>query len=41
MKYYNSLATIAKKNTIELLNRKGEKEEVTAKYIIIAVGGRP
>jgi len=25
----------------KLLNRKGEKEEVTAKYIIVAVGGRP
>jgi len=28
-------------NLTQLLNRKGEKEEVTAKFILIAVGGRP
>lgn len=41
VKYYNCLATLVNKNTIELLNRKGEKEQVTAKHILVAVGGRP
>lgn len=41
VKYYNCLATLVNNHTVELLNRKGEKEQVTAKNILIAVGGRP
>jgi len=39
--YYNKLAKLLDKNTIELTDAKGGKETVTAKNILIAVGGRP
>ncbi len=39
--YYNKLAKLIDKNTIELTDVKGKTETVTAKNILIAVGGRP
>jgi thioredoxin reductase (NADPH) len=39
--YYNKLAKLLDKNTIELTDAKGAKETVTAKNILLAVGGRP
>jgi thioredoxin reductase (NADPH) len=41
IKYYNKFATFVDKNTLQLEDKKGAKETVTAKYILIAVGGRP
>ncbi|CAE7270679.1 TXNRD3 [Symbiodinium natans] len=41
IKYYNSFATFKDAHTISLDNGKGKKEEVSAKYILIACGGRP
>jgi len=41
VKYYNKLGKIVGKNSIELTDKNGAVETVTAKYIIIAVGGRP
>jgi thioredoxin reductase (NADPH) len=41
IKYYNKFATFVDKNTLQLEDKKGNKETVTAKYILIAVGGRP
>ena len=41
IKYYNKLAELVDKNTIKLTGYNGESEQVTAKYILIAVGGRP
>lgn len=39
--YYNKLAKLIDKNTIELTDAKGKTETVTAQNILIAVGGRP
>jgi len=41
IKYYNSFATFAGPNTLDLTDKNGKKEQVTAKYILIACGGRP
>jgi thioredoxin reductase (NADPH) len=41
IKYYNKFATFAGPNTIDLTDKNGAKEQVTAKYILIACGGRP
>ncbi|EGR29300.1 thioredoxin and glutathione reductase family protein, putative [Ichthyophthirius multifiliis] len=41
VKYFNSLATLFDKNTVELTDKKGEKTKITSKYILISVGGRP
>jgi thioredoxin reductase (NADPH) len=41
IKYYNKFAKFAGPNTIELEDKKGAKEQVTAKNILIACGGRP
>lgn len=41
VKYYNSLATFVDAHTLELKDKKGKTERVTAENIIIAVGGRP
>lgn len=41
VKYYNSLARIESKNVVVLRNAKGEETKVSAKYIVVAVGGRP
>eukprot|EP00931_Biecheleriopsis_adriatica_P031416 TRINITY_DN1842_c0_g1_i1.p1 TRINITY_DN1842_c0_g1~~TRINITY_DN1842_c0_g1_i1.p1 ORF type:complete len:506 (-),score=112.47 TRINITY_DN1842_c0_g1_i1:237-1688(-) len=41
VKYYNSFATFKDPHTLALDNGKGKKEEVTAKHILIATGGRP
>jgi len=41
IKYYNSLARLESKNCVVLTNAKGEETKVTAKYIVVAVGGRP
>lgn len=39
--YYNSYATLKDRHTVELDNGKGGKETKTAKYIMLAAGGRP
>lgn len=39
--YVNKLASLIDKHTIELVDASGKKERVTAKNILIAVGGRP
>jgi thioredoxin reductase (NADPH) len=42
VKYYNMLARFVDSHTIELLDpKKNKKETITAKNILIAVGGRP
>lgn len=41
VKYYNKFATFKDRNTLILTDKRGKTEEVTAKYITIAVGGRP
>lgn len=41
IKYFNELATLKDKNTIELKSADGKTHIVTAKYILLAVGGRP
>jgi thioredoxin reductase (NADPH) len=41
IKYYNKFATFAGKNEIKLTDKDGKEEQVTAKYILIACGGRP
>lgn len=41
VKYYNAFATFKDPHTISLDNGKGKVEEVTAKNILIACGGRP
>lgn len=41
IKYYNMFATFVDDHTLLLTDAKGKQEKVTAKYILIAVGGRP
>lgn len=41
VKYYNSFATFEDKHTLKLTKKSGESETVTARYILIATGGRP
>merc|ERR1719387_2376569 len=41
MKYYNSFATFEDPHTLKLDNGKGKVEKVSAKYILVACGGRP
>lgn len=41
VKYYNKLAKLIDRHTIELSDEYGNIEKVTAKIILIAVGGRP
>lgn len=41
IKYYNALASLKSQHEIKLVNNKGEESIVTAKYILVAVGGRP
>jgi len=41
VKYYNSFAIFKDAHTVTLDNGKGKVEEVSAKYILIACGGRP
>ena len=41
MKYYNKLAKLVDNHTIELKAANGDVEKVTAKYILLATGGRP
>ena len=41
VKYYNRLASLIDTHTIKLVDVKGNEEIITAKDILIAVGGRP
>lgn len=41
IKYFNMFATFVDDHTLLLTDAKGKQEKVTAKYILIAVGGRP
>lgn len=39
--YFNELVTFVDKNTIETIDKKGEKRKYRAKFFVIATGGRP
>lgn len=41
VKYYNSFAKLLDKNRLSLVGKNGKEEIVTARNIVIAVGGRP
>jgi len=41
VKYYNAFATFEDPHTVKLVDGKGKEEKVTAKYFLIACGGRP
>jgi thioredoxin reductase (NADPH) len=41
VKFYNAFATFADAHTLELKNKAGAVEKVTAKFILVATGGRP
>jgi len=41
IKYYNKFATFVDAHTVDLEDKNGKKEQVTAKNILIACGGRP
>lgn len=41
VKYFNAYASFVDNHTIQVDNRKGKVETVTADKIVIAVGGRP
>lgn len=41
VKYFNKFATFVDDHTLALTDKKGKVENKTAKYIVIAVGGRP
>lgn len=41
IKYFNSYASFIDEHTLELENQKGQKSKITARRILIAVGGRP
>lgn len=41
IKYFNSYASFVDPHTLELENQKGQKSKITARRILIAVGGRP
>ncbi len=39
--YFNALASLSSKHTLELTSKDGSKQVLSAKYILIATGGRP
>lgn len=41
VKYLNALASLVDKHTIKLVDKNGKESTVTAKDVLIAVGGRP
>lgn len=41
VKYYNKLAKFVDKHTLTLVDKKGKEETVTARNIVLSVGGRP
>lgn len=41
VKYYNKLASFVDKHTLNLVDKKGNVETVTARNVVVAVGGRP
>ena len=41
VKYYNKLATFVDKHTLKLIDKEGVEETVTARNIVISLGGRP
>ena len=41
VKYYNEFASFVDEHTILLTDKKGKTKNVTSKYFVIAVGGRP
>jgi len=41
VKYVNAFAELITPNTIKMTKKNGESETVTAKNIIVSVGGRP
>lgn len=41
VKYYNKLASLVDKHTLKLVDKSGAEETVTARNIVLAMGGRP
>jgi len=41
IKYYNSYATFIDKHKLKLTNKKGVEETVSARHIVMSMGGRP
>jgi thioredoxin/glutathione reductase (selenoprotein) len=41
IKFYEKFATFVDAHTVELTDAKGKTEKVSAKYFVVAVGGRP
>jgi len=41
VKYYNAYATFTGPNSVEAVDKKGKKTEITADQFVIAIGGRP
>lgn len=41
VKYYNKFATLLDKHTIKMVDKSGAEETVTARNIVLAMGGRP
>ena len=39
--YYNGLGTFIDANTVNVVMKNGSEHKLSAKYIVIAVGGRP
>lgn len=41
VKYYNKYASFVNKNTINLTDKSGNVETITARNVVLATGGRP
>jgi thioredoxin reductase (NADPH) len=41
VEYLNRLGRVVGPNTVELKDNKGKVSQITAKHIVVAVGGRP
>ena len=41
MNYINAYATFVDKNTVQYVDKKKETKKITAKYFVVATGGRP
>ncbi|XP_064544932.1 thioredoxin reductase 2, mitochondrial [Drosophila montana] len=41
VEYVNSIGRFVNPHTIEYIEKQGERKQLTAKYVVVAVGGRP
>jgi len=41
VKYYNKIASLVDQHTLKLVDKKGAEETVTARNVVLAMGGRP